>query len=319
MFNTEDKRVKSPIYKLLIYLNKFDKKSFENEKLHHLINNLTPSFKKLIYGISNIYKFQNDVEFMKKYDKTEIISIQQIEYCFYKISTIWDIAYTIADILIFPANKEIDGKNVDKYTFLNKKFNEYLPGSILLNTEWYKEITKIRNKIVHGGINIKTFYIENNEDIKQRICFQAYDLGSNELIKICKYYTNNRNNCINFADNFFVYYTHILYSYLFCFFEFVLFELCKNKNIDIEKDLHFEEEEYLFCEFKKAHESWLLSDINIFIKITDSMIVLEKTNGSYIVTDIEPMWFNYINEKYQYFPFLMMSNISEGDWVKKID
>lgn len=35
------------------------------------------------------------------------VSIQQIEYCLCKISTIWDIAYEIANILFFLKNKKL--------------------------------------------------------------------------------------------------------------------------------------------------------------------------------------------------------------------
>ena len=216
MFDVNAKRVKSPLYKLLLYLNKFDEESLNNKKLIFLLKNIRTNFAKLIYAVSLIEKFQNDEELLEKYNESSIISIQQIEYCFYKISTIWDIAYEIANILIFPNKKKINGEIVDKYTFLNKKFSKYNEDFISLNTEWYKEITKIRNKIVHGGINITPYYIDN-ENVEKRICFQAYDLELDDLIKTCSFYTNIYNNNINYADNFFTYYTHVLYSYLFDF------------------------------------------------------------------------------------------------------
>ena len=310
MFDVDAKRIKSPLYGLLVYLNKYDENSLNNEKLHFLLKNLPTHFKKLIYSIGLIHKFQNDNELLEKYNETSIVSIQQIEYCFYKISTIWDIAYEIANILIFPNNKKTNGKNVDKYTFLNNEFTNYSDKLNNLNVEWYKEITKIRNKIVHGGINITPYYIDN-ESVTKRICFQAYNLDLDDLIKPSYLYSNIYNNHINYADNFFTYYTHVLYSYLSDFFKFVLLELVKDRDIDIEKDLHLEDD--ILNMFKKSHESWLLSDMNILKEITDDMIVLEKTEGHFLEYEKEE-WDVYINQRYNYFPFLMMHNISEGDW-----
>jgi len=310
LFDVNAKRIKSPLYGLLVYLNKYDENSLNNEKLHFLLKNLPTHFKKLIYSIGLIHKFQKDSELLKKYNSTSIVSIQQIEYCFYKISTIWDIAYEIANILIFPKNKKINGETVDKYTFLNNKFTKYSDKLDNLNVECYKEITKIRNKIVHGGINITPFYIDS-ESVTKRICFQAYNLNLDDLIKPSYLYLNIYNNDINYADNFFIYYTHVLYSYLSDFFKFVLLELVTDTQIDIEKDLHLEDD--ILGMFKKSHESWLLSDINILKEITDNMIVLEKTEGH--VLEYEKMqWEPYINQRYNYFPFIMMHNISEGDW-----
>jgi hypothetical protein len=311
MFDVNAKRVKSPLNKLLIYLNKFDEESLNNEKLRILLKNIKTNFTKLIYTISYISKFQEDEEFLKKYDSTKIISIQQIEYCFYKISTIWDISYEIANILIFPNQKKVNGKGVDKYTFLNDKFSKYSEDLANLNTEWYEEITKIRNKIVHGGINIMPFYI-NSEDVEKRICFQAYNLELNDLIKTCDFYTNLYNNNINYADNFFVYYTHVLYSYLFDFFDFILLELTKNKDIDINKDLYLEDNNLDI--FQKSYESWLLSDIDIFSEITKKMVVLEKMEGHVLKEFKEEQWNECINKRYKSFPFLMMNHITEGDY-----
>lgn len=65
--------------------------------------------------------------------------------------------------------------------------------------------------------------------------------------------------------------------------------------------------------FAKLHESWLLSDIDILQEITNNMIVLEKIEGHSLKYEKEN-WDLYIKQKYNYFPYLMMNNISEGDW-----
>ncbi len=311
MFDVNAKRVNSPLYGLLLYLNKFDEESLDNERLHFLLKNIRTNLKKLVYSVGLIDKFQKDEEFLKKYDDTKIVSIQQIEYCFYKISTIWDIAYEIANILIFPRNKKIQGKKVNKYDFLNDKFSNYSEQLTSLNITWYKEITKIRNKIVHGGINITPFYV-NSENVEQRICFQAYNLELDDLIKPSPLYTNIYNNNINYADNFFTYYTHVLYSYLFDFFHFVLLELTKDTNINILKDLDLEDDP--LNTFEKSHKSWLLSDIDIFREITEKMIVLEKMEGNISKDFDKEKWNAYISNRYEYFPFLMMHYISDGDY-----
>ena len=65
MFDVDDKRIKSPLYGLLVYLNKYDENRLYNEKLQFLLKNLPTHFKKLIYSIGLIHKFQNDTELLE--------------------------------------------------------------------------------------------------------------------------------------------------------------------------------------------------------------------------------------------------------------
>ncbi|MBF4265347.1 hypothetical protein EAY73_26420, partial [Vibrio anguillarum] len=80
-------------------------------------------------------------------------------------------AYQIADKLIFP-NK----KSGDKYEYLEKKFEGYADNFDALQLGWYRDLNKVRNKIVHGGITVNPFYV-NDDEVKNRICFQAYDFN----------------------------------------------------------------------------------------------------------------------------------------------
>ncbi|MBF4274687.1 hypothetical protein, partial [Vibrio anguillarum] len=260
------KRVDSPTYKIMMYLNKYEPELLDNEKIQFLFKNLQTNFKKLFYTIAHINKVQKDEDFIKEYNQTSVVSISSVEYCYYKISTIWDIAYQIADKLIFP-NK----KSGDKYEYLEKKFEGYADNFDALQLGWYRDLNKVRNKIVHGGITVNPFYV-NDDEVKNRICFQAYDFNLDDLIQPHYMYSNECNNNINFADNYFAFHTHLLYSYLCDFFEFILIELNKDKNHDREK-LSLDELPYEL--FERGQKTWLLSEVDTFTEITKEMIALQ--------------------------------------------
>lgn len=298
------KRIDSPIYKLVMYLNKYEPELLDNEKIQFLFKNLKTHFKKLFYTIAHIDKIQKDSDFIKRHDQTSIISISSVEYCYYKISTIFDIAYQIADELIFPNNKKDS-----KYDFLEKKFETYANKLIALQLDWYKNLNKIRNKIVHGGITVNAFYV-NDERVRKRICFQAYNFDLDDLIEANCMYSNRHNNNINFADNYFVFHTHLLYSYLTDFFEFVLMELSQDKSHDVENlsldDLPFEL-------FERDQKTWLLSEVDTFVEITKKMIALQIANGN--INHIDQVRSEDINQFFCEFPFTMINKIGQGDWV----
>ncbi len=295
------KRVDSPLYKIIMYLNKYEEDTLEDKKLQFLLKNLKTHFKKLFYMIAYINKFQKDEKFIKKYDATSVVSISAIEYCYYKISTIWDIAYQIADKLIFPKKK--DG---NKYDYLEKHFQQYAQKFPDLNLKWYKGINKIRNKIVHGGITVNPYYI-NNENVKTKICFQAYDSDLNDLIQPHMVYSNIFNNNINFADYYFTFYTHLLYSYLFDFFDFVLLELNKDKSHDL-NNLILDDISHEW--FGAHHQTWLLSDVDQFMKITREMISLQLADG--YLNKIDKIPLGDIERFFNNFPFCLMTKVSSG-------
>jgi hypothetical protein len=298
------KRVDSPTYKIIMYLNKYEPDLLDNEKILFLFKNLKTHFKKLFYTIAHINKIQKDEDFIKEYDQTSVVSISSVEYCYYKISTIWDIVYQIADKLIFP-----DKKSKNKYDYLEEHFEDYADNLDALQLGWYRDLNKIRNKIVHGGITVNPFYI-NDDKVKNRICFQAYDFNLDDLIKPHYMYSNKYNNNINFADNYFVFHTHLLYSYLCDFFEFILIELNKDKNHDIE-NLSLDELPYEF--FERGQKTWLLSEVDTFTKITKEMIALQLAEGH--LNHIDKVSTQAVEQFFDNFPFKMMKRISDGDFV----
>lgn len=302
--DVNSKRVDSPTYKIIMYLNKYEPQLLEDEKIQFLFKNLQTHFKKLFYTVSHINKIQKDVDFIERYNRTSVFSISSIEYCYYKISTIFDIAYQIADKLVFPTKKK-----GDKYDYLEGQFEVYTNRLVALKLNWYKDLNKIRNRIVHGGITVNPFYI-NDENVKSRICFQAYDFGLNDLIKPDCMYSNKYNNNINFADNYFVFHTHLLYSYLMDFFEFILLEFNKDRNHDI-NNLSFDDLPYEI--FEKVHKTWLLAEVDEFSEITKEMIALNLANGD--IKHIDRVKSEDIAQLLNNFPFTMMNRISQGDWV----
>ena len=91
---------------------------------------------------------------------------------------------------------------------MESRFDEYASKRVALQLGWYKSLNAIRNKIVHGGITVNPFYV-NDEQVKNRICFQVYNFDLDDLIEINSMYSNGCNNNINFADNYFAFHTHL--------------------------------------------------------------------------------------------------------------
>ncbi|ENV50892.1 hypothetical protein L292_2506 [Acinetobacter junii CIP 107470 = MTCC 11364] len=277
MFDVDAKFVKNPTYNLIMYMNKYCEDKI-TKKVESLFGNLQTHFNKLFCTVGFIHEIQKDEEFMRNYNKTGVIGIQNVEYCYYKISTIFDIAYQIADILVFPKNKE----QKNRYHYLESKFIEYSNNLDHLNIEWYKNINLIRNKITHGGIKVTPFYIHENPLLGKRLCFQAYNLDLDDLTVPDYCYSNSYNNYINFSDNYFAFHTHALYCYLKDFFDFIMFELNKNLKNDI-NDLTLEND---FMGFGERNKKWVLSNVDTFLKITKEMIFLDKNEGLFLSNDI---------------------------------
>lgn len=296
------KNIDNPLYKIIMYLNKHEPELLDDEKLEFLLKNLKTHFKKLFYMVSYINKIQKDEDYIKKYDQTGLVSISSIEYCYYKISTIWDIAYQIADKLVFPKQK-----NIDKYAYLEAHFERYAHTLPNLGLGWYKSLNKVRNRIVHGGITVNPYYI-NDENVKNKICFQAYNSNLDDLIQPHYMYSNENNNNINFADYYFAFHTHLLYSYLCDFFDFVLLELNKERSHDL-NDLSLDGLPHnLFGSF---HETWLLSDVDHFCEITREMIALQLAEGR--LKGIDHVNQVDVEGFFEYFPFCLMQRIHAED------
>jgi hypothetical protein len=202
-------RLPNPSFELVMLLNKYDDKRLESDNFEMLFKNLRSNMNKVIHSSILLYDLQEDDKFIQAHD--EIIKSELIEYVFYKISTTWDNAYQIAS-KVLPLPK-VD-KNYSKYDMLEDEFEQYCISGNIPTLSWYKEINKIRNRIVHGGINLITYY-DN-----KRILFQAYDNNVDEQIPYSDFYNNGQRLTI-FADYYFNYYTILLYRYLVDFFKYV--------------------------------------------------------------------------------------------------
>lgn len=320
----ETNSIKNPFYRLILYINKYESnyqnnagikdfvqkaqdyyegKKNNDEKLNLLYKNLHQHFNKLFKSIIFLHQIQQKKEY---FNDKGILRTNLVEYCFYKISTIWDISYQIADILISFKDKP---RNQNKYVHLEKKFSNYLEALPNLNIEWYKNINLIRNRIVHGGINIQVF------DADKRLCFQCYDIEMDDIIEYNCVYSNSKNNDIIFADNYFVYHTHLLYSYLYYFSEFILLELKQNNDYDISDEFLLDDPYNQLLEMccgKSVITDWTLTDFSIFAKITQNLIVLDHCQGNLdLFATLSPKVFQEIINKYDCssFPFIMMKNI----------
>ncbi|HCR2967782.1 TPA: hypothetical protein ON086_003057 [Klebsiella aerogenes] len=298
MIDLNAKKIDNPLYKIIMYLNKYEENILQDESLQFLLKNLSTHFRKLFYMIIHINKIQKDEDFITKYNRNGIISISAIEYCYYKISTIWDISYQIADKLVLPRKK-----HTNKYEYLNQSFEKYSDKFPNLNLAWYKELNSIRNRIVHGGITVNPYYI-NDINVRNKICFQAYDFRLDDLIQPHWMYTNIYNNNINFADYYFSFYTHILYSYLFDFFDYVLFEMNEQRNHDI-NNLHLSQVPYEF--FERTHKTWSLSEVDVFYNVTTEMIRLELSRGN--IKSMNKWSLDEIETFYSKFPFRLLNSI----------
>lgn len=276
--NLDNVKIPNPMFGLIKYLNDYHEDRIQNTNLEFLIKNLTTHFYKLIYSITNLSEIQGDKDLFKKYNSSGIVLAQPTEYCFYKISTVRDIAYQIADKLIdFSSerntyNLENPKKEMTRYSFLSYKFEQYNETqSTQISVDWFKNINKIRNKVVHGGVNIMPFYLKD----KELACFQAYDKNLEDIIPVDYYYSNRYNNNINYTDNFFGLYAHALYSYLTEFFSFVISELSCPKRPYNHSD------SVLFLDYVIPYKWWYIGveDFEQLKKITRKIILLKKSDG----------------------------------------
>lgn len=272
----EGDKIIDPTYKILNFIQNQDKELFDDEEYIILFGNLRTHFLKLFYSVIHIYDIQKDNNFMKNYNQTKFVETMIIEYPYFKISTIWDIAYQIGSKLT-----KLKSSKENKYEALEKEFASYTKEFNNLNLDWYKKINQIRNRIVHGGIKVTPFYLdENNKEIKNRLCFQMYDNDLNDLIHANGFYTNIYNNNINFADNYFAFYTSILYSYLIDFFDFVLLKLCNENKLELTNfDKHENSDILEFMGIDDKH--WSIANIGKFKNIAINMLKLYKNEGSY--------------------------------------
>lgn len=275
-------KIINPTYKILNFIQSQNKEFFNDKDYIILFGNLKTHFLKLFYSVVHMHEIQKDNDFMGKYSQTHFIETMLIEYSYMKISTIWDISYQIGSKLT-----KLKSSKGNKYDELEKEFSNYTEEFNNLNLSWYKEINKIRNRIVHGGAKLTPFYLNknNNSGIENRLCFQIYDHDLGDLIPVSNFYTNVYNNNINFSDNYFAFYTNILYSYLIDFFDFILSKLCIENNIDSIENFNKHENSDFLEKIGTDDKYWIVTYMEKFKCITTDMLKLYKNEGRYVDID----------------------------------
>ncbi|MDE1266195.1 hypothetical protein [Vibrio aestuarianus] len=203
--------IKNPMFDLLLFMQTYENNGLDDEKFIRKCKNLVTNFTKLYLSVDSILN-ENSSGF--DYKRNELMRIQTIEYCYLKISTIWDLAYQIADDVL-------GYKKGNKYEKLENSFEEYKRSHDFLSLSWYQDINKIRNRIVHGGVNIIPFY-DNDE-----LMFNVYNENVDSVMPHCSIYSKPKGLMVS-AGSYFIYYTSILYNYLVDFFSYVLKELKKS-------------------------------------------------------------------------------------------
>lgn len=270
----DGEKIIDPTYKILNFIQSQNKELFDDNEYIILFGNLRTHFLKLFYSVVHIYDIQKDCNFMKQYNQTGFVGTMLIEYPYLKISTIWDIAYQIGEKLT-----KLKGKKDNKYDALEKEFSAYTNKLNNLNIDWYAEINKIRNEIVHGGVKVASFYFDDNQEkIKNRLCFQMHDNNLNDLIPLSDFYVSKYNTNVVLADNYFALYTNFLYLYLIDFFDFILLKLCKEHNLDSKNFNKYDNSDVLKM-FSVNDKYWTVADMEKFKNICMGVLSLYKTNG----------------------------------------
>lgn len=280
MFIGRTEKVENPLYQIIKHSQVYEPDLIDDE-LDLLMRNLYTHFHKLLKQVVHIGSLQKDEEYLKKYCK-EITGIASVEYCYYKISTIWDISYQIADKIIFLKKNQSKAQN--KYEALEQEFDTYVGQYPHLQLDWYRNLNQIRNKIVHGGIKIHSFYIDKNHPVEQRFCFQVYNNDLEDLVVPSYYYSNIYNEHINYTDYYFIFHIHMLYNYLVDFFNFVLQKKkstfkCELSDSRIEENLRALEvhEEILGITSKYWH--FVGTEFDDFITMTEKMEKMHHAQG----------------------------------------
>lgn len=212
--NDSYQRLKNPMFDLLCFMHRYDNNGLDDPKFVRLLKNLRTNFNKLYLTCEQILHHERiklDLE------KNDLLQCQLIEYSYLKISTIWDLAYQVADKLLrYGSPPEKTGK----YDALQERFEEYNHTLGFLQTSWYREINKIRNRVVHGGINVIPFYVDKT------LMFNTYNENTDSVLPQCAIFTY-KDGLKASAGPYFMYYIGVLYHYLCDFFAYVLAELKK--------------------------------------------------------------------------------------------
>ncbi|HEZ4093938.1 TPA: hypothetical protein WID96_000267 [Neisseria meningitidis] len=264
----DNDKIIDPTYKILNFIQSKNRELFDNDGYVILFGNLKTNFLKLFNSVVYVYDIQKDSDFMKRYNQKSFVSSMLIEYSYVKLSTVWDISYQIGAKLT-----KLTNSKGNRYEQLEKEFLDYAEENSDLNLDWYKEV----NKII-------PFYLDDNGEIKNRLCFQVYDFNLEDLIPISNFYTNKSNNYINFVDNYFAFYTSTLYSYLVDFFNFILLKICNESCFNLNSfDKHENLDTLERIGIDDKH--WSIANMKAFKCIASDMLKLYKNEGNYIGID----------------------------------
>lgn len=232
--------IKNPAYELLVYLNNQCPDEVWNDEIEMLFKNLKSNFLKAAGSVGLVMTIQEDSELISK---SSLIKAQTIEYGFYKISTTWDIAFQIGKRLV-PNLSNYRGK---KFEFLEKEFRNHQNKLPHLNLAWFRSINQLRNKIVHGGLNLISFH-DNS-----RLSFQAYNNQVDEIIPWSEFYCEEGRPII-FADRYFSFHVIFLHHLLVDYFKYLLF------SISGKFELNEKIKDDLFGSYESSLKHWIVED-----------------------------------------------------------
>lgn len=211
IFETGD-ALRNPMHEFIVFLNACEIEAVEDLQLERYVKNLRTTFNKMYLTVEQIIKHQ---EMGLNYEKHPLLQVQPIEYFYLKVSTIWDLSYLIAEKLIYkgkaPAGKE-------KFKKLNERFSKYKGDLQFLRLDWYERLNAIRNRIVHGEINLMPFYVDGE------LLFNVYNKDVDSILENSAIYTMECGLKAS-AERYFVYNLGLIYHYLCDFFTFIKYEL----------------------------------------------------------------------------------------------
>lgn len=291
--------IKNPLFELTMYMQTYEKNGLDDPKFQRRCKNLHTNFNKLYLSIDSII---NHKESGLDLSKNELYRVQVIEYCFLKISTIWDLTYQIGSY-------NLSYGRGNKYEKLEVEFESYKKNLDFLTLSWYQDINKIRNRVVHGGVSIVPFYDEGT------LYFNAYDQNVESIIPHCSIFTRSNGRMAD-AVKYFMYYAGILYKYICDFFIYVLKETKKKSKSTIELG-------QLELSFLNNSKDWCFSNLESYNKyaIETHNLPLTIERNDYLTSRLSVHRFNYEAGSVR-FKSNMVSSICQkygldNEWVDK--
>lgn len=213
-FSYENKYISREIVKDMYFVEL--EKEIDYEKEENYLKAIHQDLNKIFITMENIEEiYKNTKGFVYCMETVGIF----IEYILNKYRAILDYIYKIADCTLDVTYSKKKLKDYEKYNelldFLKSSISPDDERRKILNTEWFSDIRKTRNSIIHNGSTCLVFAA------KEKL-FQIYDLDVNELVVDSDTYLH-KGNCI-----YYEYYITLNLSYLLYFIE-VVFSLIISK------------------------------------------------------------------------------------------